>query len=76
MDAILWIRTTMARNGITFDQLHATGCFASPELLQHARVTVKYKDARGHAWDGMGSIPEWLQRARHARQSIDHFKVD
>ncbi|MWL91478.1 H-NS family nucleoid-associated regulatory protein [Cupriavidus sp. SW-Y-13] len=76
-DAVLWIRTTMARNGITFTQLQTAGCFeTSPQVARHIDLTVKYKDALGHTWDGTGDMPEWLQRATHAGQSVDHFKVD
>ncbi|RZT35461.1 H-NS family nucleoid-associated regulatory protein [Cupriavidus agavae] len=75
-DAILWIRTTMARNGITFAQLLETGCFEAHRFSQRTNAKVKYKDAAGHTWDGMGEMPEWLQRATHKGQTVDHFKVD
>ena len=74
-DAILWIRTAMARHGITLAQLEAIGCFESSTARHAMHGPAKYKDAQGHCWDGTGELPEWLQRAVCAGQSIDHFKI-
>jgi DNA-binding protein H-NS len=35
---------------------------------------IQYADAAGNSWDGAGPMPEWLQRAVHAGQSVDFFK--
>jgi DNA-binding protein H-NS len=35
---------------------------------------VAYRDAWGNTWNGSGDLPEWLQRAVAAGQSIEHFR--
>ena len=35
---------------------------------------VSYRDAWGNAWNGSGNLPEWLQRAVAAGQTIEHFR--
>jgi DNA-binding protein H-NS len=35
---------------------------------------IRYRDAYGNAWTGLGEMPEWLRRAVAAGQSIDHFR--
>lgn len=35
---------------------------------------VAYRDAWGNIWNGRGDLPEWLQRAVAAGQSIEHFR--
>lgn len=68
--AILWVRMQMARNGISYDDLLKAGCFQS-----NPEQTVCYRNADGRWWDGKGEMPDWLQRAVNAGQSIEHFKV-
>lgn len=74
MEAILWIRTTIARYGITLVQLEESGCFVA-ERSGRNPISHKYIDALGHVWDGLGPIPEWLRRAINAGQSMDHFRA-
>lgn len=69
--AILWVKSQMARHGITADDLVSAGCFGQPMAVMRAQ----YKDAVGHSWNGEGALPEWLQRAVNAGQSVEHFKV-
>jgi len=33
---------------------------------------VRFRDAQGHVWDGRGDLPDWLQRAVNAGQSVAH----
>lgn len=33
-------------------------------------------NAAGQVWDGTGTMPDWLQRAVNAGQSIEHFRVN
>jgi len=70
-EAIMWIRTQMARNGISLDDLIEAGCFPIP----HAAGTVWYRSADGRTWDGRGELPDWLQRAVNAGQNKEHFRV-
>jgi len=73
-DAILWIKSAIARHGITLQQLEFAGCFAFTDGAPPAQIK-KYMDASGHAWDGIGSIPDWLQRAINSGQTVEHFRV-
>lgn len=75
--AILWVKTQMAKHGITIDGLLAAGCFAAPRSSASTPpfLPVFYRDADGHTWNGEGNLPEWLQRAVNAGQSPEFFKV-
>jgi len=70
-EAILWIRTQMAKHGVTAEDLMAAGCFARPERP----VVVRYRNADGQTWSGEGIMPDWLRRAVNAGQSVEHFRV-
>ncbi|QQX88954.1 H-NS histone family protein [Cupriavidus necator] len=70
-ETILWIRTQMARNGISLEDLVKAGCFSEGS----AELKVAYRSADGQTWDGRGELPDWLQRAVNAGQSIQHFRV-
>ncbi|SOY71793.1 conserved hypothetical protein [Cupriavidus phytorum] len=72
-NAILWVKSQMARHGITPEALEAAGCFSVAQAMQTTQVC--YRDAHGHTWDGKGNIPDWLQRAVNAGQSVEHFRV-
>lgn len=71
--AVVWVKSRMARYGITEEDLVSAGCFGEVKLT--AEVRAQYRDAAGHSWNGEGAIPEWLQRAINAGQSVEHFKV-
>ncbi|WP_455279028.1 H-NS family nucleoid-associated regulatory protein [Cupriavidus necator] len=77
-DAILWVKSQMARNGISLDDLVAAGCFSEGPSRSDSSTAagVHYRDAAGHVWDGNGKLPDWLQRAVNAGQSVEHFKVE
>jgi len=36
---------------------------------------VRYRNAHGQGWDGRGAMPDWLQRAVNAGQTVEHFRV-
>jgi DNA-binding protein H-NS len=76
-DAILWVKSQMAKHGIAVENLVAAGCFAAAtSTTSHQKVhPIRFRDAGGHSWDGQGDLPEWLQRAVNAGQSVDHFRV-
>lgn len=71
--AITWVRIQMARHGLTLADLKAAGCFAEPNAS--FRGAVCYRNAEGQNWDGRDAMPGWLQRAIHAGQSVEHFRV-
>jgi DNA-binding protein H-NS len=66
---VAWMRKKMAHAGITLEALER-------ELVADARaaLAVRYRDAYGNTWDGVGAMPAWLHRAVAAGQSIEHFR--
>jgi DNA-binding protein H-NS len=36
---------------------------------------VKYRDAEGNTWTGVGQRPRWVQKALAAGASLDQFAV-
>ncbi|QQX89236.1 H-NS histone family protein (plasmid) [Cupriavidus necator] len=75
-ETILWIKTQMARYGLHLADLQNAGCFSEGASLANAPARpICFRDAYGHAWDGHGDPPDWLQRAVNAGQSIEHFRV-
>ncbi|WP_255371415.1 H-NS family nucleoid-associated regulatory protein [Cupriavidus sp. YR651] len=74
-EAILWIKSAVARHGITLEQLEQAGCFAPAQSGERSEKPPKYKDAAGRVWNGLGVAPEWLQRAINAGQSMEHFRI-
>jgi DNA-binding protein H-NS len=77
-DAVRWVRLQMARHGITLPDLVAAGCFAAKEGrgVNQASFPIRYRNADGRIWDGVGELPDWLQRAVNAGQSVEHFRID
>jgi len=75
--AILWVKSQMARHSIAVDDLVAAGCFGRSTQTANPQGAspFRYKDAEGHTWDGSGNLPDWLQRAVNAGQSVDHFRI-
>ncbi|WJF89359.1 H-NS family nucleoid-associated regulatory protein [Paraburkholderia bonniea] len=63
---ILWIRRRMDEFGITLEALSAA--------IEIEAAKPKYRDAYGNVWDGNGDRPDWLTRAIHAGQNIEHFR--
>lgn len=73
-ETILWIKTQMAKFGLHFVDLQNAGCFTS-HAVDKPSGPVCFRDAQGHVWDGRGALPDWLQRAVHAGQTTEHFRV-
>lgn len=67
--AIRWIRQCMALYGMTVADLEAAGCFMPPRRPC-------YRNAQGQRWDGQGEMPDWLQRAIHAGQTLAFYRTD
>ncbi len=70
--AIDWIHDQMETYGLTVEDLRALGCFDAPPKP----AAPVYMNANGQVWDGTGPMPDWLQRAVNAGQSIEHFRVN
>jgi len=66
---IIWIRRRMEEFGITLDALAAS--------IEHdRRHPPLYRDARGNEWNGQGSMPGWLEAAKHAGVDPDFFRIE
>jgi DNA-binding protein H-NS len=63
---IVWLRRRMDEFGITPEKL--------AQSIAEAEAQPAYRDAFGNMWDGKGEMPEWLLRAIHAGQNIEHFR--
>jgi len=74
-EAILWVRTQMAKFSVTLEDLVAAGCFTTDVASSQSKVVARYRSADGQGWNGEGALPEWLQRAVNAGQSMEHFRV-
>ncbi|RDJ98148.1 H-NS family nucleoid-associated regulatory protein [Cupriavidus lacunae] len=75
-ETIVWIKTQMARHGLHLADLQNAGCFSEgAPLANTATHAICFRDAYGHAWNDHGKLPDWLQRAVNAGQSIEHFHV-
>ncbi len=58
--------------GQPMHQMHDTHTHNSS--VMHSRPgpaggVIRFRDANGHAWNGVGELPDWLQRAVNAGQS-------
>ncbi|KWR87601.1 H-NS histone family protein [Cupriavidus sp. IDO] len=74
-EAITWIRIQMAQHGLSLSDLQAAGCFAELPPPPTPGAVVRYRNAHGQGWDGRGAMPDWLQRAVNAGQTVEHFRV-
>jgi len=63
---IVWLQHRMDEFGITPETL--------AQAIAEADAQPEYRDAFGNIWDGKGEMPEWLLRAIHAGQNIEHFR--
>ncbi|MBP0633348.1 H-NS family nucleoid-associated regulatory protein [Cupriavidus sp. AcVe19-1a] len=75
--AIRWIQAEMADYGLTMEELAAAGCFDPPPPPPPPAPppAVCYRNAAGQRWDGTGEMPDWLQRAVNAGQSVEFYRV-
>lgn len=75
-ETIIWIKKQIAKYGFNLVELQNAGCFSEPSLQANATTgVIHFRDAQGHVWNGRGNLPDWLQRAVNAGQSIEHFRV-
>ncbi len=66
---IIWIRRRMEEFGITTDTLAAS--------IEHDEAHPPlYRDARGHQWNGLGDMPDWLLAAKNAGVSPEFFRIE
>ncbi|OYD60465.1 UNVERIFIED_ORG: H-NS histone family protein [Burkholderia sp. CF145] len=66
---IIWIRRRMEEFGISTEALAAS--------IQHDEDHPPlYRDARGHEWNGLGDMPDWLVAAKNAGVSPEFFRIE
>ncbi|MCG5078486.1 H-NS family nucleoid-associated regulatory protein [Paraburkholderia tagetis] len=68
---VAYLRRRMAEFGIEPDDLAE-----SIGRDQRRQNEIRYRNAAGETWDGRGEIPQWLQQAMSAGQSLEHFAVN
>ncbi|ASL47833.1 hypothetical protein bAD24_III10580 [Burkholderia sp. AD24] len=65
---VAYLRRRMAEVGIKVDDVAAA--IAEDQVLQKS---ARYRSATGEIWTGEGEMPQWLQQAVSAGQSVEHF---
>ncbi|MFL9889895.1 MULTISPECIES: H-NS family nucleoid-associated regulatory protein [Paraburkholderia] len=66
-----YLRRRMAEFDIEVDDVAAA--IAADQLQQKS---ARYRSATGDIWTGEGELPQWLQLAVSAGQSVEHFAVN
>ncbi|BCZ85259.1 H-NS family nucleoid-associated regulatory protein [Paraburkholderia terrae] len=66
---IIWMRRRMEEFGISIEALSAS--------IEHDKAqSPLYRDARGHEWNGLGDMPDWLLAAKNAGVNPDFFRIE
>ncbi|CAG9255275.1 H-NS family nucleoid-associated regulatory protein [Paraburkholderia caribensis] len=66
---IIWMRRRMEEFGISIEALSAS--------IEHDKAHPPlYRDARGHEWNGIGDMPDWLVAAKNAGVNPDFFRIE
>ena len=68
---VAYLRRRMAEFGIDPDDLAE-----SIARDQRRQGEARYRNAAGETWDGKNEVPQWLQQAISAGQSLEHFAVN
>ncbi|WP_322058484.1 H-NS family nucleoid-associated regulatory protein [Paraburkholderia sp. J63] len=68
---VAYLRRRMAEFGIKPDDLADS---IARDQRRHSET--RYRNAAGETWDGKGEIPQWLQQATSAGQSLEHFAIN
>ncbi|MBP0591606.1 H-NS histone family protein [Paraburkholderia sp. LEh10] len=68
---IAYLRRRMAQVGIKVGDL----AVALAEDRKRKK-TARYRNATGDTWDGNGAMPQWLDQAVSAGQSVQHFAIE
>lgn len=66
------IRAQMAQSGITIEDL---GGVSRSARLTAPKRPVKYRDADGNTWTGVGQRPRWVREALLAGATLEQFAV-
>lgn len=68
-NAVAQVREVMAALGVTVDDL------VGPQRAGASKRPVKYRDAKGNTWTGVGQRPRWLRDAMLAGAALSDFGV-
>ena len=68
-EAIAGIRAQMEQLGITVEDL------AGKKERAGEKRPVKYRDAEGNTWTGIGQRPRWLQKAIREGATLEQFAI-
>lgn len=69
--AVAEVRATMDRLGVSWADLGVAPVTDKPKTPR----AVKFRDASGNTWTGVGQRPRWLAHALLNGASLDQFKV-
>jgi DNA-binding protein H-NS len=73
---IIWLRKRMDEYGIKLSDLKDKPVAQAPALAMAPKQgPAKYRDAKGHTWDGSGARPDWLNHAVSLGLSPSFFEV-
>lgn len=70
--AVAQVMALMEQLGLTWADFGVTP-MASPKPV--AKRAVKYRDAEGHTWTGVGQRPRWLKYALDHGADLESFRV-
>ncbi|MFM0353340.1 H-NS family nucleoid-associated regulatory protein [Paraburkholderia nemoris] len=68
---IAYLRRKMTKVGIKVGDVAVAIAEESPR-----QKSARYRSAFGEAWDGEGDVPQWLNQATSAGQSLAHFAIE
>lgn len=72
MAAVAEVVATMERLGLTWADF---GVAPVAPARPAAKRRIKYRDARGNTWTGVGQRPRWLVSAMEAGADMEQFRV-
>jgi DNA-binding protein H-NS len=72
---IIYMRRRMAEYGIKLSDLKDKPVAKPTTVSTKPERPVKYRDTKGHTWDGVGERPQWLTHAMNLGLSPSFFEV-
>lgn len=67
---VAYLRRRMQEVGIRPE--HLASAIAGEQSKQ---IGARYRSATGDTWNGEGEMPQWLQQALSAGQTVEHFEA-
>ena len=72
---IIWLRKRMDEYGIKVKDLKEPVVKAPALAVAPKEAPAKYRDTKGHSWDGNGAQPDWLNHAVSLGLSPAFFEI-